>query len=246
MAERKSIAGAVVLLGLILAALATWVVLNSPVFAVRRVQVTGNDTLTARDVTRLAGVREGDSLFRLSADEVERRLLRSPWIAVAEVERRWPSSVTVRVTERTAVALVEDRGGAVTVAADGTVLARLPKYVLDAPATISESFGYPYLPGKVGGVLAPGSAYPGPEGPLELAASFPGPLRREVGSIRLNGDDLHLRLRSGGVVLYGSLGATGAKNAALLSLIRKARQRDIEVDYIDVRIPSSPALKPVA
>jgi cell division protein FtsQ len=245
MAERRRIAGAVTVLTLILLAMATWLVLNSPVFAVRRIQVAGNSTLTVRDVTRLAGILEGDNLFQVSAHDVERRLLRSPWIAAADIERRWPSTLALRIVERRAVAVVEDDGGAAMVAADGTVLGRFPDYVAEDPGLIM-SFAYPSLPSTVGAVLVPGSAYPGPTGPLELAASFPGPLRREVRSIRIDGDDVRLRLRRGGVVLYGSFGSPDAKNAALLSLLREARKRHIEVEYIDVRIPSSPALKPAA
>jgi hypothetical protein len=54
-----------------------------------------------------------------------------------------------------------------------------------------------------------------------------------------------LQLRDGGRVLYGSLDLAAMKNAVLGSLLAWVAEQEIEVEYIDVRAPASPTVKPV-
>ena len=236
MGEGRAGRGAVAILGVMALVVGTWLVATSPIFALRRIQVLGNGWLTAVEVVDLAGVAQGDNLFRLSTAEIEDDLRRSPWVASAEVRRVWPSTLVVRLTERRPVAMVRDPEGAVVLAGDGTVLAHSGR---EPPARGA----FPLLPPTTGG-LAPGDTYPR-AGLLSVARSLPAGLRRLVDRIRLDEEGIILRLAAGGTVLYGSTGGSAAKNAALRSVLREVRRQGIAVDYIDVRIPSAPAVKPV-
>jgi len=102
-----------------------WWITKSPVFAARRVEVTGESHLTRADVLRLAGVGRGTNLFWFHAQRAERLLRRSPWIAAAAVTRSLPSTLRIAIRERRPVGQVKLRKGKgyFVVAADGTVLA---------------------------------------------------------------------------------------------------------------------------
>lgn len=217
---------------LVLGALA-WAVANSRLFAIDGVEVRGNVVLTADRVVRLSGIDRGDNLVRLSSEEVRRRLSRSPWVAAVEVERWFPSTVVIHVTERTAVAWVRAPDRRLPVAPDGTVLAPRGRVLEDLPSL-----------GRISEPLRPGDVLSGSAGTLRVAASLPPDLRTVVDTIAVEGEEITLGLRPRGRVLYGSPTAMGRKNDAVVSLLRWATQRELSLGYIDVRVPARPALKP--
>jgi cell division protein FtsQ len=232
MRERRT--GGLAALAIVLVGLGGWLVVNSPVFAVRHIRVLGNLTLTADEVTSLSGASTGDNLFRVSPEDMEESLLRNPWVADVQVEREWPSTIVFRVVERRSAAWARSPdGGRVLVAGDGTVLGPVDEKPNELPSL-----------GSLEAVPKPGGLYPGPRAVLEVAASFPSSLRREVAGVRAGERGVTLRLRLGGTVLYGSSASADAKNAALVSILRRVRNERLEIDYVDLRIPSTPALKP--
>jgi cell division protein FtsQ len=81
-------------------------VCRHPYFAVEAIEVSAGPRLTRGDVLRLGRLREGMSLWEVSAAEVERRLERSPWVRTARVQRRFPRRLEVTVVERRPRAIV--------------------------------------------------------------------------------------------------------------------------------------------
>jgi cell division protein FtsQ len=79
---------------------------TSASFAIERVDVTGNQQLTAAQVIEAAGLKLGDNLFKTSLEEAQARLAHAPWIEFASVRRRLPSRFSIEVRERRAVALL--------------------------------------------------------------------------------------------------------------------------------------------
>jgi len=91
--------------------LAAWAVLTgvagSQLLAIENIEVTGNDRLSAADVTALAALPEGATLLRFDAPRVEERLMESPWIAAVTLHRQPPSTLRIAVIERVPVAMVD-------------------------------------------------------------------------------------------------------------------------------------------
>jgi cell division protein FtsQ len=231
MRERR--VGAVAVLALVVVGVGAWLVVNSPLFSVRHIRVLGNITLTTDEVISLAGVSKGENLFRLAPGDMEEALQRNPWVAEVAVEREWPSTLVLRVIERAPVGWARVSGGQrVLVSGDGTVLAAVEQKPDQLPSLGSLELS-----------PAPGSLYAGPRPILEVAASFAPELRRQVAGIMVGESGVDLRLRVGGTVLYGPASSTDAKNAALVSILRQVRREALRIDYVDVRIPSAPALK---
>lgn len=81
-----------------------------PALAITRVEVTGNKHLDEATVRKLARVGVGSSIVWLPKRSIERRMRSHPWVNEVRVDRDFPDTVRIRVTERTP-AIVVDNGG---------------------------------------------------------------------------------------------------------------------------------------
>ncbi len=79
-------------------------------FRIRTVRFEGLVRSTADELLALSPVKPGDHLFSADVDAMEQAIERHPWVRSADVRRRWPPSLTVKVRERTAAALVDLAG----------------------------------------------------------------------------------------------------------------------------------------
>jgi cell division protein FtsQ len=230
---RRSPAGAVALTALVLG-LGGWGVVNSPLFHTRRIMVTGARQVPQARVIHAAGVERGENLVLLSLDDVAARVERLPWVAQAVADRDLPSTLTIRVVERTPVGWLDVPNGMAVVARDGTVLQLLSA----APARIP-GLGEgtdPLIAGEpVGSSLLT----------FRVAASMDRSLLRRVALATGSEGQVSLELRKGGSVRYGAPTELVRKNLELARLLRWARRQEVLIDSIDLRIPQAPTLDPV-
>ena len=231
--QRSGSPAAKAVIGAVLLGLAVWVVMNSPVFAVRDFRVLGTDGILDGEILRIAAVEEGENLIMLPTDEVAARLEKHPWIEDAAVGRDLPATVVIRVLERSPAGWLEDPEGPVVVAGDGTVLARRQR----TPEAL------PWV-GTWPDPLAPGDMIDGPAEELRISSAMSPWLLRRVATAELDDGDVILELRGGGSVLYGTPTEVEAKNRALAGMLEWAEGQGVEVGRVDVRIPSAPSLEP--
>ncbi len=95
-----------VLVGVLVLALAgglVWLVGFSSVLAAQRVQISGLKTLTRAEVNQKAAVPLGVPLARQDLSAVAGRVATFPQAENVVVERSWPDTITITVTERTPV-----------------------------------------------------------------------------------------------------------------------------------------------
>lgn len=117
----------VVLVGAALAGLVVWVFYGSSLLAVRDVTVTGNRLVTTEQVLAAAEVAEGTPLAVVDDRAVASRVGALPAVAGVRVERKWPTTLIVSITERS-VRLVIARGdGFDWVDATGVVFHHAPE-----------------------------------------------------------------------------------------------------------------------
>ena len=214
--------------------LGVWAVINSPVFGIDRIRVEGARQLTADEVRELAAVEPGTNLLRLSVEDVAAALESSPWVRDAAADRSLPTTLVLRVEERRAVGWVQDPSGPAVVADDGTVVDRPGPVPGDLPGL-----------GTVAASLAPGERLGGVD-TLRVAASMRDELLATVATVAEVDGELLLGLRDGGEVRYGEADHLLEKNRALAEMLAWAADRGVGVDYVDVRIPSAPALRPAS
>jgi cell division protein FtsQ len=103
----------VYVLGVIGAAAAAglvWLVYFSTVLGVHRVEVAGTSLLTQAQVREAAGIPAGTALASVDIEKVAERVSQLPAVADVTVQRQWPRSMSIVVTERRAVAVVREGG----------------------------------------------------------------------------------------------------------------------------------------
>ena len=83
----------------------TDVVLHARMLAVQHVRVRGNVRLSEGDIQALLDGVRGENIFRVDFEPYRQRVLDSPWIASVAMSRVLPSTVDVRVAERTPMAV---------------------------------------------------------------------------------------------------------------------------------------------
>jgi cell division protein FtsQ len=79
----------------------------SPAFTVQTVKVEGAHRLTNERLSGLAAVPAGSTLLRLDTEGIQDRVASDPWIESVEVQRSFPSTVVLLVTERQIAAVVD-------------------------------------------------------------------------------------------------------------------------------------------
>jgi len=84
--------------------------LTSSLFCIKdidNIELDGAKRLSRSLVLEQAKVGPGASLLAIRPGQVERALMAHPWIAKAEVSRKWPQSLHLKIQERDPVALVQ-------------------------------------------------------------------------------------------------------------------------------------------
>ena len=130
--------------GIIVALVAGWAALyNSPVFSVENVTVNGVEHLTADEMTQLANVPADTTLLRVDSAGVEERIRQNSWVRDVQVNRVFPDTLEINVTERPIAAIVQipiSQGSAIkrwAIADDHMWLMPIPELDSDAASTTS-------------------------------------------------------------------------------------------------------------
>ncbi len=91
---------------LVAAVVAGYFAASWPGFDARRVRVTGNTVVPAREIVAAAAIDSRSNIWLQSSGAMERRIDRIPYILSAAVHRRPPAQVTIVVRERHPFAVV--------------------------------------------------------------------------------------------------------------------------------------------
>jgi cell division protein FtsQ len=220
---RQRLAVLLVLAAMGIAGGVAWALLDSSLFAVRSVVVTGTRLVPESEVLAVAGVRSGTPLIRVSTAQVAARVLTIRQVLGVQVTKSWPDRVVIAVRERTsALAVALPSGGFDLIDADGVVVRSaatrprgLPLYrTTAAPSSLR---GNPDV-GAAAAVLG------------ELPAS----LRSSVSSVTApSPDQVTLLLSSGVTILWGGADDAAAKVEELAVL------RSTHAHYYDVSSPAT-------
>ena len=81
-------------------------VLYGAVFRIRTISVEGNVNIPDAEIIRIAGLRQGDSIFSLNEKTIARAVNGNHYLIFDSVSRQMPSSVTITVKERTPAAVM--------------------------------------------------------------------------------------------------------------------------------------------
>lgn len=137
-------AKAIVLLCLIAVLAATCLgVYWSSLFSVKQLTVSGVEHLTSEEMTQLANVPSDTTLLRVDTGAVRNGVLRDAWVADVDVQRVFPDTLNLNVTERKIGATVEvsvDEGQSLqtwAISEDGIWLCMIPEEGTEAASKIN-------------------------------------------------------------------------------------------------------------
>jgi cell division protein FtsQ len=203
---------------------------ETPVFAVRTIEVESVRPSMAQRVEVALRPLEGKSLIKIRGGEVERLATALPSIASVTYDRAFPNTLRVRVEQEQPVAVVRRGIEAWLVSKRGRVIKRiaqrthrvLPRIWLREPVAISP-----------GGTLSAGA---GADEVAMLDALEGARLARRVGTVRNESGQWIYVLRGGLQVRVG----TRYDLALKLAIARRILERTPVVGYLDVSVPERP------
>lgn len=217
---RLIVAGVIVLL-VVLAAVAGWLVGFSSLFTAEQVQVRGQRELTERQVQEAVAVPTGVPLARLDLDAIARRATALPQVAAATVTRDWPHTVTVTVTERRPLLAVLQPDGYALVDEQGVAFQTRPT----VPPGVLQAYADPTDRSLLNQLAA-------------VVSALPDGLRGDVDRIGASSaDEIVLTLDGGATVRWGDASESVLKGHVVEALVTE------RTTAIDVSAPHNPATR---
>ncbi len=202
----------------------TVTVLFTPVLGVRTVQVSGTAALTPDQVRLAAEVPLGTPMLRLDTDGIKSRVANLSRVATVAIDREWPSTILIEVTERKPAATFAGPGGVHLVDATGVDFAT----VAAAPAGLP-TIAVPHV----------GPNDPATRAVFAVLAAMPAQLRPQLATIGAQTPgSVTFTLTTGKTVIWGDTDDS-AKKAAVLAALLTQRGKVYDVSAPDLPTISS-------
>lgn len=208
----------VICVGVALAVGSGWALFASSWLAVQHVQVSGERTLSVRQVQVAAAVQLGTPLVRLDLAGIQRRVSTLPAVASVTVHRDWPQTVQISLTERRPVAIVRNHGRWAEVDKTGVAFRHLTR----KPALPVIALSAPRTPALLSATAS-------------VVASLPADLLSRMKSMHAHSvDSIVLQLKDGRQVHWGS----ATRNRQKIRVVRVLLKQSASV--YDVSVPAQP------
>jgi len=229
---------------------ATWVTTRSSLLDVDHIEVSGGSVITPDQAVVGAHLHRGQPMISVDAAAAERHLRSLPWVQTARVERAFPNTVKIHITERVAAAIAaRPAGGWVLLDRSGRVLAERGELNSPVPTGAGSGgdgtdrpAGLPEVIGA-GATPAPAATFDAARPALDVLAALPDALRRQVTNATLDGEAVTLHTGSREIRI-GPPTQLAAKVAALSVLLERVGSRSVAA--VDVRVPQAPVVVPIA
>ncbi|AQP46008.1 hypothetical protein RPIT_04040 [Tessaracoccus flavus] len=203
------------------AAVGTWLLFFSPVFAAQQVSTSGLELLTEEQVAQAAAVPVGEPLLRISTQSAEERVRELAPVDEVDVVRRFPDAIEIIVTERR-MQYQRERGGQFEwIDEDGVVFHSTAEPSSGALLARSDTEEQRLLADIA-----------------TVARHVPGEIRPEVEAIQADAvDQISLLLPEGRTVVWGSAEESELKAQVLEALL------EIDATVFDVSAPRHPTTR---
>ncbi|MFF7329232.1 cell division protein FtsQ/DivIB [Streptomyces sp. NPDC090306] len=217
---------------------AVWLLYGSQWLRVERVSVSGTRVLTPAQVRAAADVPAGRPLASVDTGAIESRLRRAlPRIDSVEATRSWPHGISLKVTERSPVLIVqnpENKGKYTEVDDEGVRFASIshaPKGVPLLDLSLSST-------GPAAASLRRFDENRLVREAVHVAGAIPAAVARDTRTVKVRSyDDISLELTRGRTVEWGSA-EKGAEKARALTALMKAASG---AGHFDVSVPTAPS-----
>lgn len=216
--------------------LAVYVLLQSPLFLIKKIDVRGNSLLTSGELAGISGIETGVNIFKADLKKSEERVKTLPLVKDTDITRHYPGTVVITVHERIPVAMVTADGNFVELDNAGYYLRQ---------GKVSAA-GLPVITGVPVQSAGPGRPVEGKglATALGVVESIPAELCAVLSEVHMAGN--------GSVVLYTLDGVEcrlglpkelGTKGDYILQVLENLRKQNARIEYVDFSIISSPVVK---
>lgn len=235
MADTYSNKAFTIALGLFVLLLASYAFLQSPFFALEKIELMGHNYLSETDVLEAGEINYGTNLIEIDVRSVSRALRELPVVADVRVSRRLPSTLVLRISERTPVAYVSGERGFWTIDGDGKVLYRSDALTRALPLITAK----PALTTNAGDTLDT----PHLLAALRFAEALTIKGQTQLTEIHASSDGITAFTTDRITVNLGVSGDMSEKATVLEALLARAAQGNLAISHVDVRHPRSPVVE---
>lgn len=205
-------------------------VLESPMYDVDKVQIkntsaTGLSAVETKQISQIVSGIEGQQTYRLDVSRQNDQLKKLLYLSSAEIEKKWPNTVDVKIYRRVPVGIIETDKGYVLVDDTGMIFEK----------TTSPDKALPIFEGMKQAVFTEKISN---KDFLTITKSAPTELKGQIIRISLKSKSYEATLSDGIVIKLGNVTQMKEKLAIAWSIILTKSRKDIA--YIDVSVPSIP------
>jgi cell division protein FtsQ len=201
-------------------------------FHLRSVVITGNEHMSDDELKSMAGLGRDENLFRVSSRKISSKIMESPWIRSVIVRKEFPDKLLIHITEAEPFALLDMKGKYFIVDDKGTMLEELRDIAVPFLPVISSD---PYKEREAFGEA------------IALAKTIKntGSLSRKDHVEIISHKPQEMSVNIDGVVVKVGAGEYENKLARLSEIEQEVKNRNISVDYIDLRFANRVLVSPV-
>lgn len=214
---------------------AAYVLARSSIFEVREIRVLGNTTLSRENIVSVSGINPGENIFRLDLKAASEKLKAVSLIKTAELYRRLPSAVEIRVAERAAWALLPVETGFIQVDDEGVYIQKGAVGPNQLPVLTGIKFDLPQPGGKIKSEKL--------DIALEVMRGVPAELTSRLSEIYIEGDQAIIYTLEGIQCRFGAPVDLRQKGAVFLNILEGLKTKGKRIEYIDLSHAASPVVK---
>lgn len=216
--------------------LAAYVLLQSPLFLIKDIDVRGNSLLTANEVARISGIVTDVNIFKADLKNGVDKVKTLPLVKDVDIARKYPGTVVITVQERIPVALMVADGDFVELDHSG-------HYLRQGKAGTA---GLPVITGVPVKSASPGRLVEGQglDTALEVVESIPAELCDVLSEVHVAGDGcITLYTLEGVECRLGLPKELDSKGSYILQVLENLRNQNAQtIDYVDLST-NSPVVK---
>lgn len=226
--------GWVLLAVFVLCVLVAFLLFRAPMFAVKDIQIAGASRTTDGAIRSALAFTDDQPLISIDGFEAETSIESLPWVADADVVRRWPSMVRVTIRERTPSAAVRANGDWLVLDEQAMVLERRLTPPHDLPLIVASQ--------TMVDTAAVGATLPAFEGVLRTSLGVPKQLDPWIESWLVDSDGtVRADLRGSAHALFGRNTDHVSQFVSLASIVGGTIELTC-VSEIDLTTPETPIL----
>jgi len=216
--------------------LASYVLLQSPIFTISKISVQGNNNLAAGEIVQVSGVVTSLNIFKADLQTASERVKVLPMIKEVNIIRDFPDTIVIKVVEREPVVLVIVDGNFVELDAEGYYLRK---------GSVSAA-GLPVVTGVQVFSGGPGEKVTGKrlDVALRVVQELSSPLRDSLSEVHVDNVGLVTLYTLNGIECrLGKPGNVGTKGDYFLQVINELQNVNKNIEYVDFSIINSPVVK---